>query len=181
MKKALVVISQGFEEIEFISIVDVLRRGGVKVNIAGLNKKQVIGSHEVEIKSSLVLEDIIEKDYDMIVLPGGLPNAEILANDENVKSLLKAFDAKEKYIGAICAAPLALAKAGVLKQKYTCYPSFENIIKQSGYNKDKNVVIDENIITSKGPATAMEFSLHLLKLLCGDEKYKEIKEQLLMA
>lgn len=179
MKRVVVPLAEGFEEIEALSIVDILRRAEVEVKTASLNDELVKGAHEVVIKSDMKLEDVESDKFDMIVLPGGLPGAEYLAKSEVLKNLLKDFDKQNKPIGAICAAPWALKEAKVLKDSYTCYPSFEDIIKHDGYQEDKKVVENKNIITSKGPATAMEFALYLVKMLQGEVKYKEIKQGLL--
>ncbi len=180
MSKVLVPLATGFEEIEALSIVDVLRRAGVEVEIAGLGKRQVVGAHGVKIQADSCVQDAKSSEFDMIILPGGLPGATNLQKDETVQKLLKEFDEQEKYIGAICAAPAALQSAGVLKENYTCYPSFETNIKEEGYNPNEDVVIDKNVMTSRGPGTAISFALAIVKQLCGDKKAGEIKSQLLL-
>ena len=180
MSKVLVPLATGFEEIEAMSIVDVLRRADIDVVIAGLGKKQVVGAHGVKVQADGHIKDMKSDDFDMMVLPGGLPGATNLQKDQTVQKLLKEFDAQNKYIGAICAAPIALQSAGVLKENYTCYPSFESNIKEEGYKVDKNVVSDKNIVTSRGPATAMEFALDIVSKLSGASKSDEVKSQLLL-
>ncbi len=180
MKKVVMILAQGFEEIEAITLIDILRRVDIKVVVASLKDQEVVGSHEIIIKTDILIHEINADEFDMILLPGGLPNAEILANHEQVKALLKKFDAKNKLIGAICAAPLALAKAGVLKKHYTCYPGFEKAIAHEGYDDKQNVVIDENIFTSRGPATAFEFALQIVKKLVLPQKYENLKGELLI-
>ncbi len=179
MSKVLVPLATGFEEIEAMSIIDILRRAGIDVVIAGLGKKQVVGTHGVKVQADVHIEDMSSEEFDMIVLPGGLPGATNLQKDEYVQKLLKDFDKQNKSIGAICAAPLALESAGVLKENYTCYPSFEINIREEGYTISQDVVSDKNIMTSRGPATAMAFGLAIVAKLCGDEKSSEIKSQLL--
>ena len=115
----------------------------------------------------------------MIVLPGGWGGTKILAEDEKVQSLIKEMDAKGKYIGAICAAPFALDRAGVLKTHFTCYPSVEDEIKNSGYDATKKVINDKNILTSRGPATAICFGLEIVEILVGEEVKQSVKEGLL--
>ena len=179
MPNILITISNGFEEIEAISIVDICRRANIKVTIAGVEGLEISGAHGIKIISDEKIENISSDDFDMIVLPGGLPNAFTLAENKKVQSLLKEFKDKNKKIGAICAAPYALHKADVLNENYTCYPSFEKKIKENGYHADENVVIDSNVITSRGPATAMIFALEIVNLLCDKEIYDGVKDGLL--
>ncbi|MCI6989207.1 MAG: DJ-1/PfpI family protein [Campylobacter sp.] len=177
--KVAVMFANGFEEIEAISVVDILRRGGVDTISVGLEKKNVTGAHDIELITDTVLDEIKVDDFEMIVLPGGLPGAEYLAKSEKMGEVLREFDAKNLKIAAICAAPWALSTAGVLKNSYTCYPGFEKNVAHKGYTDASNVIKDANIITSKGPATAMEFALELLKELKSDKIYNEIKDGLL--
>ena len=179
MSKVLVPLASGFEEIEAMSIIDILRRADIDVVVAGLGKKQVVGTHGVKVQADAHIEDMNSDEFDMIVLPGGLLGATNLQKDKYVQKLLKDFNKQNKSIGAICAAPIALESAGVLKENYTCYPSFEVNIKEEGYTAKEDVVNDENIMTSRGPATAMAFGLAIVEKLCGDEKSSEIKSQLL--
>ena len=179
MSKVLVPLASGFEEIEAMSIIDILRRADIDVVVTGLGKKQVVGAHGVKVQADAHIEDMNSDEFDMIVLPGGLPGATNLQKDEYVQKLLKDFDKQNKSIGAICAAPIALESAGVLKENYTCYPSFEANIREKGYAASQDVVSDKNIMTSRGPATAMAFGLAIVAKLCGDEKSSEIKSQLL--
>lgn len=179
MSKILVAISNGFEEIEAVSIIDICRRAGIEVVTAGVEGKNLVGAHNIKIEMDKKITEVDSNDFDMIVLPGGLPNAFTLAEDKDIQRLLKEFEQNNKKIGAICAAPYALHKAGVLNQNYTCYPSFEKKIKDDGYHDDKNVVIDNNVITSRGPATAVDFALEIVKTLKGDDIYFQVKTGLL--
>ena len=181
MSKVLVPLACGFEEIEAVSIIDVLRRAEIVVLVASLDDNLLVkGANSITIQADLEVKDISSDEIDMIVLPGGWDGTHALADDENVQRLLKEMDTKGKNIGAICAAPFALNKAGVLKQTYTCYPSVEEEIKKSGYLGDKSMVVeDENIITSRGPATAMCFALAIVKKLKGDEAYEMLRGGLL--
>lgn len=180
MAQVLIPLAVGFEEIEAITLVDILRRAGVEVVMAGLDREQVCGAHGISIEADALLDEVELSTFDMVVLPGGLPGAEHLAKSEKMQKVLQYFDGDNKLIGAICAAPWALKTAGVLKDKYTCYPSFEKTIEQEGYVSDSNVVCDHNIMTSRGPATAMEFSLAIVKELCGEEKYCALRKGLLL-
>lgn len=179
MSKVLIPLAVGFEEIEAMTLIDVLRRAGIEVVTAGLDRKMLQGAHGVNVEADTLLDSVSVSEFDMILLPGGLPGAEHLAKSEKVKSLLQEFDANNKYIGAICAAPWALSTAGVLKDKYTCYPGFEGQVAKDGYDGTSDVVIDHNIMTSRGPATAMSFALCIVKELCGIEKHDEIQSGLL--
>ena len=179
MTKIIIPISNGFEEIEAITIIDVCKRANIEVIIAGVEKLETIGAHGIKIIADTNIGNINSNDFDMIVLPGGLPNAFTLAENEKVQSLLKEFKEKKKKIGAICAAPYALHKADVLNKNFTCYPSFEQKIRLDGYHDNDSVVIDDNVITSRGPATAMNFALEIVNILCENEVYTSVKNGLL--
>ena len=181
MSKVLVPLASGFEEIEAVSIIDVLRRAEIEVLVASLDDSlHVKGANNIIIQADLHVKDIIAEKLDMIVLPGGWDGTYALAEDENVQNLLRKMDEKGKNIGAICAAPFALNAAGVLKEKYTCYPSVEEQIKKEGYMGDSAMVVeDANVMTSRGPGTALCFALAIVKKLKGEESYKALKEGLL--
>jgi len=177
MPKIIVPISKGFEEIEAVSIIDVCRRAGIIVDIAALETPITEGANGIRIEANILIDVITDiKEYDMIVLPGGAQNSENLASNEKVQTLLKEAKVSHKHIGAICAAPYALHTAGVLNKNYTCYPSFESKIRQDGYNENSSIVIDGNVITSRGPGTALCFALQIVKTLCGEETFQTIKK-----
>ena len=178
MAKIIIPISNGFEEIEAITIIDVCRRANIEVTIAGVESLEITGAHGIKIISDTTIENITSDNFDMIVLPGGLPNAFTLADNQKVQSLLKEFKENNKKIEAICAAPYALHTAGVLNENFTCYPSFEKKIRLDGYHEDA-VVIDSNVITSRGPATAMSFALEIVNILCDEDIYTNVKNGLL--
>lgn len=179
MSKVLVPLANGFEEIEAVTIIDVLTRAGIDVTTTALFKKNVVGAHGINIQADTHIEDIVSLDFAAVILPGGLPGAEHLAKSEKLRVILQNMDADNKILAAICAAPWALATAGVLKNSYTCYPSFEKVVNHLGYNPDVDVVSDQNIVTSRGPATSMLFALELVKKIKGEEVYEEIKKELL--
>ena len=180
MPKVLLPLASGFEEIEAISIIDVLRRAGVEVIVAGVNADIIEGANKISVKSDCLISDITSIDgIDMIVLPGGWGGTKVLAEDEKVQSLLKEMNSKGKKIGAICAAPYALERAGVLKEGFTCYPSVEDEIKTKGYTSKEKVVMSENIMTSRGPGTAICFGLAIVKKLVSQEVYLQLKGGLL--
>ena len=181
MSKVLVPLARGFEEIEAVSIIDILRRAEIEVFVASLNEDTLVkGANGISLETEYEVKNISVDMIDMIVLPGGWDGTYALADDENVQNLLKEMDAKGKQIGAICAAPFALNRAGVLKQNYTCYPSVEKEIREEGYMSDKSMVIeDENIMTSRGPATAICFALKIVKKLKGETIYQSVKSGVL--
>ena len=181
MAKVLVPLANGFEEIEAMSIIDVLSRAGIEVVVAGLEKREVEGSNTgLKVIAHTVLDEVDVESLDMVVLPGGLPGSEYLAKSEKVKSIIKTLSGKNKPVGAICAAPWALKEAGVLEgKKHTNYPGFESHTGKDGYIADQKVVIDDNVVTSRGPGTAICFALEIVKMLQGEETYNQLKEGLL--
>ncbi len=181
MPRVLVPLAKGFEEIEAVSIIDVLRRAEIEVLVASLDGKSLVqGAHGISLETDLHVSSVKSESLDMIVLPGGWEGTHNLADDKNIERLLKEMDSAGKNIAAICAAPFALNRAGVLKQNYTCYPSIEEQIREEGYQGDKMMVVeDENILTSRGPATAICFALAIVKKLQGEESYKAVKSELL--
>ena len=179
MAKILVPISSGFEEIEAITIIDICRRASIHVDVAGLNTLHTQGAHNITITADLLLNEVDYTDYDMIVLPGGSQNSYNFANSEKLQEILQLMKTEHRYIGAICAAPYALHKAGVLPENYTCYPGFEEEIKKEGYDATQDVIYDNRVLTSRGPGTAMTFSLEIVKLLTNKDAYSNLKSGLL--
>ncbi|MDR2791079.1 MAG: DJ-1/PfpI family protein [Campylobacteraceae bacterium] len=180
MSRVLVPLAEGFEEVEAISIIDILHRGGVDVVTAALAKQSVKGANGVIVTADTVLESVKESDFDMIILPGGNEGHKNLAECPKLLEMLQAHESAGKTLAAICAAPYVLKTAGVLKGEYTCYPSMENAIGLDGYAADKKVVLnDENIITSQGPATAIDFALFVLEKLEGKLKAASIRQAVL--
>ena len=179
-KNILVPLATGFEEIEAVTIIDVLTRAGVNVLTASLDdNKNVKGANGIVVVANYTITQIDVDSLDMIVLPGGWDGTHALADDENIQSILKKMNEDQKHIGAICAAPFALKQADVLSSNYTCYPSVEEQIKQDGYTDQSKVIQDGKIITSRGPATAICFALHIVKNLVSEQKYQELKSGLL--
>ena len=176
-KKAIIILADGFEEIEAITVIDILRRAGVEVTICGLDSKEVKGSKEVVVIADKILEGN-EVEYDACVLPGGMPGAENLAASEKVNKILLDMDKKSNVIAAICAAPaVVLAPLGILDNRSaTCYPGMEeNFSATTNYRKD-DVVIDKNIITSRGPATALKFAIAITDKLCGQAVAQKVAD-----
>lgn len=180
MSKVLVPLAEGFEEIEAVNIIDVLRRADIEVVVASLSEEMLVkGANGITIKADRSIAGLSVDDLTMVVLPGGWGGTNALAKDANVLKILKDMDAKGKHIGAICAAPFALEAAGVLKHNYTCYPSVEEQIRLDGYSDDAMVVEDANVMTSRGPATALCFALAIVRKLKGDEAAEALKGGLL--
>lgn len=181
MPKVLVPIAEGFEEIEAIALIDVMRRAGIEVIMGALDEKMLVkGAHGVTVQADRAIKGLNADGLDMIVLPGGWNGTKALAHDTTVQALLKEMDAKGKNIGAICAAPFALDAAGVLKEGYTCYPGIEEQIEAGGFRGDKDDVVESgNVMTSRGPGTAICFGLAIVKKLVGSEACKKIRGALL--
>lgn len=182
MKNVLVPIAKGFEEIELVSIVDILRRAGVRVVLASLDShKRVLGAHHIVIESDCALPDANMDDFDAIALAGGYDGMQNLANNELITLWLKTFKQTQKLIAAICASPIVLDKAGVLEGTFTCYPGCESQIDMNAKTKSpKAVVKNHRVITSAAPATAGVFALAIVEYLCGEAKAKELYEELQM-
>jgi 4-methyl-5(b-hydroxyethyl)-thiazole monophosphate biosynthesis len=181
MATVLVPLAEGFEEIEAVALIDVMRRGGIEVVVCSLDETpDVNGAHGIVVRAERSIEGLTADDIDMIVLPGGWGGTHRLAEDDNVLHLLRSMDEKGKEIGAICAAPFALEAAGVLKGEYTCYPSVEEKIRTKGHRgAEKQVVHHANIMTSRGPGTAICFGLQIIKTLVGEKTYVEVREGVL--
>ncbi len=177
----LMLISNGFEEVEALTVVDLLRRGGVKVNMCSMTGDSVLhGSHGIDvIANSVWKNDEFDFDeYDGVVLPGGLPNAHTLRDDERVIDIVKHFALQNKITAAICAAPCVLERAGLLKGKEaTSYPGCIDE-KQCNYQEIPTVVCD-NVVTSRGVGTAIDFALSLLRVLKGPDVAADISEAIL--
>ena len=180
-KTALVILAEGFEEVEAIAPIDVLRRAGVRVTLAGVNSLTVKGSRNIGVQADALLRDI--KDLpDAVILPGGLPGAANLAKSVEVTKLIKQMNAAGKLVAAICAAPAAvLAPLGILDgKKATCYPGCETDFSgKIGHSKER-VVVDGNIITSQGPGTALEFALLIAARLVGQEMADTVRSKMLV-
>ncbi len=181
MATVLVPLAQGCEELEAVTIIDLLRRAGIEVVSAGLDGQPVKASRGVVLIPDMSLDEALQKDYDMIVLPGGLPGADHLQRDPRIQSLLRKMQAEGKYTAAICAAPRALASAGLLDgRKATSYPgSLEDSAVRDMEYLEQPVVVDGKLVTSRGPGTAMDFALTLIEQLLGADKRAEVEAPLM--
>ncbi|MBP2620403.1 DJ-1 family glyoxalase III [Streptococcus panodentis] len=166
MKKIALLLAPGFEEIEALTVVDVLRRAGMTCHMIGF-AATVTGSHGITVQADQVWSGRLE-DYDMVVLPGGMPGSANLRDDDRLMQELRSFQEKGKFTAAICAAPIALSRAGLLKGKdFTCYDGVQEGIEDGNYRKE-TVVVDGSLITSRGPSTALAFAYELVRQLGGD-------------
>lgn len=179
-KRVLVPLAPGFEEIEAITVIDVLRRADIEVTTAGLNDLAVEGAHQIRVECDTLLSEA-GSNWDAIVLPGGLPGAHHLRDDDCLKELLAKQAQADRIVAAICAAPIALEAAGVLKgRKATSYPGFGEQMPSADYVEDR-VCVDGNVITSRGPGTALPFALALVAQLAGEESAQALSKGMLVA
>jgi len=177
MKRAVMLFAEGYETVEALMVVDVLRRGGVEVTMASINEDDFVrSSHGVNVEMDAVLGEIDVLDYDAIILPGGMPGTLNLGESEAVKKALLRMNEAGKIVSAICAAPGVLGKYGLLEGKKACsFPEHEVNLKGAEVLRDP-VVTDGNIVTSRGLGTALEFGLRLLELLESVEKADQIRK-----
>ena len=166
MAKVAVILADGFEEIEALTVVDVLRRANITCHMVGF-EAQVTGSHAIQVQADRVFDGDLS-DYDMIVLPGGMPGSANLRDHELLIAELQKCEQIGKKVAAICAAPIVLNRAGLLKDKvFTCYDGVQEQIADGHYRKE-TVVVDGQLTTSRGPATALAFAYNLVEQLGGD-------------
>ena len=179
MAKVLVPLAQGCEELEAVTVTDILRRAGITVITAGLEAGAVRASRGMMLLPDATLDEVAGTEFDMIVLPGGMPGSEHLKNDGRIIALLKSMAADGKYTAAICAAPMALHASGLLEGKRaTSFPGvLDRLPGTHAYLNDK-VVTDGNVVTSKGPGTAMDFALTLVELLAGRSRRDAVEADL---
>lgn len=174
--KAIVVLADGFEDIEAVTPIDIMRRASLDVDVVSLKKTDLVtGSRGVRVVTDCFLEDLDMTLIDALILPGGMPGSKNLSENEFLIDLIQKKFSENKLVAAICAAPaLVLGKAGVLKdRKFTCYPGFEKEIDGDGYRK-RSVVVDGNLVTGQGPGAAIDFGLTLVSELIDRDKAYQI-------
>lgn len=179
MKKVLVPLAPGFEEVEALTVVDILRRAGAEVTTAGTVEGPIEGRNGIRVLADKPLEGAYAGEYDMVVLPGGAKGTENLKKDKRVAELLQRLHRKDRLVTAICAAPTVLSAVGLTKGKtITSHPSVRSELTEEKVSEER-VVVDGNLVTSQGPGTAMEFAFKLVEALYGLDKVKEVNEGVL--
>lgn len=181
MARVLIPIAEGFEELEAVTLIDLLRRADIEVTVAGLSGEEPVrGSRGTVILADTPLDDVMDLDFDMIVLPGGLPGADNLNADPRIHQILKRMAREGRYTCAICAAPTVLAKAGLLSGRRAT--SFPGHLEALGMDEitlvDESVVEDGKVVTSRGPGTAMDFALRLIEILQGRARREQVEAPL---
>lgn len=169
-------LADGFEEVEALCPLDVLRRAGLEVTTVGIGKDVIMGAHGIAVQADI--PDIMyrDSDPDMIILPGGMPGSTNLDNSKTVDAALRAASRKGAYLCAICAAPMVLGKRGYLKGKRAiCYPGFEEFLDGATVSETETVVRDGKVITAKGMGVALDFGLELVRVLKDNETADKIK------
>ncbi len=175
MKTVLVLFAEGSEELEAVTIVNILRRAGIEVTLAGIAKGPLCGARNITLMPDTTLDAVLHEDFDMIVLPGGQPGTDHLKADARVLELVKRMADEGKFVAAICAAPSVLAAAGLLDgRQATCYPGYLKDA-PSVHLRTAAVVEDGTVITSRGPGTAMDFALTLAEKLAGKARRNEVE------
>ena len=180
-KKVLVPIAEGTEEIEAVTIIDVLRRAGAAVTVASVSELQITASRGVKLVADKLIGECVDETYDLVVLPGGMPGAEHLRNSKELERILTQQKDQGRLYGAICAAPAVVFQHhGLLDQRQaTCHPNFVKYLEKMD-SVESRVVVDGNCVTSRGPGTALEFALKLVELLYGEDKAREVAAPMVM-
>ena len=183
MPRVLVPLAQGCEELEAVTIIDLLRRAGIEVVVAGLVPGIVKASRGTQLVPDTTLDAALQEDFDMVVLPGGMPGAQHLKDDARIISLIRKMATAGRYTAAICAAPTVLAAAGVLSGKTaTSYPGALEKMNLVDVSLSTDAVVrDGRVITSRGPGTAMDFALSLVEILSGSEVRRQVETALVRA
>ena len=177
--KVAVYFATGYEEIEALAVVDVLRRGNIDVSMVGVSSKTVVSARGISINMDVTLDELDHDAIDMMVLPGGVPGIINLEANEKLINELKSFKEKGKWLAAICAAPSILGSQGLLVgEKATCYPNYES--KLIGCEHvDEKVVVSGKIVTGKGAGAALDFALKILEVLQGEEIAEQVRKSMI--
>lgn len=179
MAKVYVFIADGFEEIEGLTVVDLLRRAGIETTMVSISENvEILGAHGIVVSVDKIFEEVSFDEVDMLVLPGGMPGTKNLAKHEQLMEKVREFHLQDKWIAAICAAPSILGENDLLiGKKATCYPGFEEKLYGAEVLED-SVVKDGNIITSRGLGTAIPFAIEIIKQLLGEEEGEKIRKSI---
>ncbi len=177
MPGVAILAADGFETIECLTVVDVLRRGGVHAALVSvMDTRDVVTSQQIPVTCDVTLDEVDFSNYDYLVLPGGMPGATNLRADERVCDLVREF-AATKHVAAICAAPFILAELGVLEgHRATCFPGFETSFPEGCHAGERTVVVDGNIITASGMGQALPFALAILEDIAGEVAVEKVKD-----
>lgn len=179
MKSVVLFLANGFEEIEALTVVDTLRRANIKCDMCAIGEIKVTGAHGIAVEADLTIENLNSETYDCLVLPGGMPGTIGLKENSRIIELVKSFYSEDKLVAAICAAPIVLNEAGIIKgKKLTSYPGVKEQLIGCEYKEDITVM-DGNLITSRGPATSMEFSFRIVEKLASKEIADKLREGML--
>ena len=180
MARVLIPLAQGCEELEAVTVIDLLRRAGIEVTTAGLDARPVRAARGIRHQYRTTLDSALEAEYNMIVLPGGLPGSDHLRDDERIVELVRRMHEADRYTAAICAAPRVLARAGLLdNRRATSFPGAIDVDAIPGIDYAEDAVVtDGKVVTSRGPGTAMDFALELIGLLSGQAKRAEVEASL---
>jgi len=180
-RAVLVPLAPGFEEIEAVTVIDVLRRAGVVVRVAGLDARRVTGSHGITLEADCLLDEVVADELVMLVLPGGMPGTTNLAADARILDLVRALEHSGRKVAAICAAPLVLERAGVLAgREVTAYPSVRERLTSARVLTTPAVVRSGPLVTSQGVGTALDFALTLVEDLCGAARARDLAAAMLV-
>lgn len=180
MKKVYLFLAYGFEEVEALTTVDLLRRGGIEAITVSVSTSNIVtGAHKIPVTADIKIDEITLNEADAIVLPGGQPGVDNLMTCDIMKKIIQSAYESNKLICAICAAPMILGKMGLLEgRKATCYPSCTGALTGAEVSDDK-VCVDGNIVTSQGVGTAIDFALEIIKILASEEISNQVKESIL--
>jgi len=177
--RALVPLADGFEEIEAITVIDILRRAGIEVVAAGLKEGEVVASRKTRHLADVSLDQVVHETFDAMILPGGQPGTNHLKSDPRIRECVLRHMRAGKWVAAICAAPIVLQELGILTGKQaTSHPSVREQLSGAHYREER-VVVDGKLVTSRSAGTAMEFAFKLVELLCGPQKVKEVNQGVL--
>lgn len=177
--KGLIILADGFEDVEAIGTIDILRRSGIEIKTCAISSINIVTSHNIKIEADCLLKDL-EEEYDFLVIPGGRAVSTILDKSKEIDELIKEFAKKNKLIAAICAAPSLVGKLGYLKNKeFTCFPGFEDKVIDGKYSSNKGVVVSGNFITSKAMGYTNDFALSIVEFLQGKKQREKIANSII--